>query len=98
MLQSVNDSDKDAKGLIQFLSGIPAKVNLIPFNTWVGTAYQCSSRERIEAFASIVYKAGYSSPIRKPRGRDIMAACGQLNTLVSSAPLKSEQELSQFLV
>lgn len=80
MLDSVNDSDAEARDLVRLLKGIPAKVNLIPFNPWPGTEYQCSKPERIEAFASIVSRAGYPSPVRTPRGRDILAACGQLKT------------------
>ena len=80
MLKGVNDSPADAKRLVQLLKGIPAKVNLIPFNPWPGTAYECSDWETIEVFAEIVNRAGYSSPVRTPRGRDIMAACGQLKS------------------
>jgi len=80
MLDGVNDSDAEARDLVRLLRGIPAKVNLIPFNPWPGAAYQCSKRQRIEAFAEIVSKGGYPSPIRTPRGRDILAACGQLKT------------------
>ena len=80
MLKGVNDSDAEARALVRLLKGIPAKINLIPFNPWEGSAYQCSDWERIEAFAEIVNKAGYASPIRTPRGRDIGAACGQLKT------------------
>lgn len=84
MLKDVNDSLDDAKKLVQLLKGIPAKINLIPFNPWPGTNYQCSEWEQIERFADYVNAAGYASPIRTPRGRDILAACGQL---------KSESEL-----
>lgn len=80
MLDGVNDSDDDARRLVQLLKGIPAKVNLIPFNKWPGAAYECSPWERIGKFAEIVNRAGYSSPIRMPRGRDIFAACGQLKS------------------
>jgi len=80
MLKGVNDSNKHAKQLIRFLEGIPAKVNLIPFNPWPGSPYECSEWDRIEAFADIVNRAGYASPIRTPRGRDILAACGQLKS------------------
>lgn len=80
MLQGVNDSDADARELVRLLSGIPAKVNLIPFNAWPGAPYTCSSSNRIHAFAQIVEDAGYASPVRTPRGRDILAACGQLKT------------------
>jgi 23S rRNA (adenine2503-C2)-methyltransferase len=80
MLQGVNDSDADARELVRLLQGIPAKVNLIPFNPWPGAPYACSSNNRIHAFARIVEAAGHASPVRTPRGRDILAACGQLKT------------------
>ena len=80
MLDGVNDSDDDARRLIRLIRGIPAKINLIPFNEWPGAPYRRSSWDRIEAFADIIYKAGYASPIRTPRGEDIMAACGQLKS------------------
>lgn len=80
MLKDVNDSDADARRLVSLIRGIPAKINLIPFNEWPGAPYERSDWERIERFADIVYKAGYSSPIRTPRGEDIMAACGQLKS------------------
>ncbi|NTF43620.1 MULTISPECIES: 23S rRNA (adenine(2503)-C(2))-methyltransferase RlmN [Rhizobium] len=80
MLKGVNDSLEDAKGLIQLLKGVPAKINLIPFNPWPGTNYQCSDWEHIEKFADFINSAGYASPIRTPRGRDILAACGQLKS------------------
>lgn len=80
MLKDVNDSDEDARRLVKLIAGIPAKINLIPFNEWPGAPYQRSDWERIETFADIVHKAGYASPIRTPRGEDIMAACGQLKS------------------
>jgi 23S rRNA (adenine2503-C2)-methyltransferase len=80
MLKDVNDSDRDARELVRLLKGIPAKINLIPFNPWPGTRYACSDWERIEAFSEIVFRAGYASPVRTPRGRDILAACGQLKS------------------
>ncbi|GAA0595779.1 23S rRNA (adenine(2503)-C(2))-methyltransferase RlmN [Paenochrobactrum glaciei] len=80
MLKDVNDSMEDAKALVKLLRGIPAKINLIPFNPWPGTNYQCSDWEQIERFADYVNAAGYASPIRTPRGRDIFAACGQLKS------------------
>jgi 23S rRNA (adenine2503-C2)-methyltransferase len=80
MLKDVNDTVADAKRLVKLLSGIPAKVNLIPFNPWPGTAYVCSEWDTIENFAEILNNAGYASPVRTPRGRDIMAACGQLKS------------------
>lgn len=80
MLRDVNDSDADARELVRIIAGIPAKVNLIPFNPWPGAPYDRSTPERIEAFAEIVRAAGYPSPVRTPRGEDIMAACGQLKS------------------
>ena len=80
MLKGINDSVADAKALVRLLEGIPAKINLIPFNPWPGTAYECSDWEQIETFAEIVNRAGYASPVRNPRGRDILAACGQLKS------------------
>ena len=80
MLKGVNDSLADAKALVRLLAGIPAKINLIPFNPWPGTAHECSDWEQIERFAEVVNRAGYASPVRTPRGRDIMAACGQLKS------------------
>jgi 23S rRNA (adenine2503-C2)-methyltransferase len=80
MLKDVNDTVADAKRLVKLLSGIPAKVNLIPFNPWPGTAYVCSEWDTIENFAEVLNNAGYASPVRTPRGRDIMAACGQLKS------------------
>jgi 23S rRNA (adenine2503-C2)-methyltransferase len=80
MLHDVNDTDADARELVRLLQGIPAKVNLIPFNPWPGSAHTCSSNNRIRAFARIVEDAGHASPVRTPRGRDILAACGQLRT------------------
>ena len=80
MLAGVNDSEADAKALVRMIAGIPSKINLIPFNPWPGTDYVCSDDETIERFAKIVMKAGYASPVRTPRGRDILAACGQLKS------------------
>ncbi len=91
MLRDVNDSDEDAKRLVQLISGIPAKINLIPFNSWPGTKYKGSSATRISSFSKIVNNAGYSSPIRHPRGLDIMAACGQLKS--ASKPVKRLREV-----
>ena len=85
MLKDVNDSDADARRLVKLIAGIPAKINLIPFNEWPGAPYQRSDWDRIERFADIVYKAGYASPIRTPRGEDIMAACGQLKSATERA-------------
>ena len=80
MIKGLNDAPADAKRLVRLLNGIPAKINLIPFNPWPGTAYECSDWDTIERFAEIVNRAGYASPVRTPRGRDIMAACGQLKS------------------
>jgi len=80
MLKGVNDSDADARELARLLQGIPAKVNLIPFNPWPGTAYECSDAKTIERFADLVNRAGYVATVRTPRGRDILAACGQLKS------------------
>ncbi len=80
MLAGVNDQPADARELVRLLRGIPAKINLIPFNPWPGTQYECSSWENIEKFADIINRAGYASPVRTPRGRDILAACGQLKS------------------
>ncbi len=80
MLKGVNDTVAEAHDLVRLLKGVPAKINLIPFNPWPGSPYECSSWETIEAFAEILNRAGYASPIRTPRGRDILAACGQLRS------------------
>jgi 23S rRNA (adenine2503-C2)-methyltransferase len=80
MLKGVNDSAADAKALARLLKGIPAKINLIPFNPWPGTKYECSDWDQIEKFSEIIFNAGYASPVRMPRGRDILAACGQLKS------------------
>lgn len=99
MLKGVNDSLEDARDLVKLLKGIPAKINLIPFNPWPGTAYECSDWETIEAFAQFVNDAGYASPIRTPRGRDIAAACGQLKSeserLRKTERLRLEMGLSE---
>src|SRR3984957_5990611 len=80
MLKGINDSLIDAKALVRLVKGMPAKINLIPFNPWPGTKYECSDWEQIEKFSEIVFNAGYASPVRTPRGRDILAACGQLKS------------------
>ena len=80
MLKGINDSIDDAKALVRLLKGIPAKINLIPFNPWPGTKYECSDWDQIEKFSEVVFNAGYASPVRTPRGRDILAACGQLKS------------------
>jgi 23S rRNA (adenine2503-C2)-methyltransferase len=91
MLKDVNDSDEDARRLVKLIKGIPAKINLIPFNEWPGAPYERSDWQRIERFADIVYKAGYASPIRTPRGEDIMAACGQLKSATERARKSRKQ-------
>jgi 23S rRNA (adenine2503-C2)-methyltransferase len=91
MLDGVNDSDEDAHRLVKLIEGIPAKINLIPFNEWPGAPYKRSSGNRIHAFADIIYKAGYASPVRKPRGEDIMAACGQLKSETERARKSRKQ-------
>jgi 23S rRNA (adenine2503-C2)-methyltransferase len=80
MLKGINDSPAEAIALVRLLKGLPAKINLIPFNPWPGSPYECSDWDRIENFSDIVFKAGYASPVRTPRGRDILAACGQLKS------------------
>ena len=93
MLKGVNDSIADAKALVRLLAKIPAKINLIPFNPWPGAPFECSDWEQIEKFAEVVNRAGYASPVRSPRGRDIMAACGQLKS--ASVKLKASARLTQ---
>ncbi len=94
MLKDVNDSLADARELVRLIKGIPAKINLIPFNPWPGAPYECSDWAQIEKFAEIVNKAGYASPVRTPRGRDIMAACGQLKS--ESIKLKAKERLAEM--
>lgn len=91
MLKDVNDSDADARRLVKLIAGIPAKINLIPFNPWPGSPYERSDWERIESFAEIVNNAGYASPVRTPRGEDIMAACGQLKSATERARKSAAQ-------
>src|SRR5271167_2765673 len=91
MLKGINDSPAEARELVRLLAGIPAKVNLIPFNPWPGAPYECSTERAIEAFADIVNAAGYPSPVRTPRGRDILAACGQLKS--ESVKLRASERL-----
>jgi 23S rRNA (adenine2503-C2)-methyltransferase len=93
MLKGVNDSLEDAKLLVKLLKGIPAKINLIPFNPWPGTAYECSDWDQIEKFSEYVFNAGYSSPVRTPRGRDILAACGQLKSETEKLSARERQAL-----
>ena len=92
MLKGVNDSLSDARALVRLLKGIPAKINLIPFNPWPGTRYECSDWEQIEKFSDVVFAAGYASPVRTPRGRDILAACGQLKS--ASEKLSARERLA----
>ena len=92
MLKGVNDSIADAKELVRLLAHIPAKINLIPFNPWPGAPYECSDWDQIEKFAEVVNRAGYASPVRSPRGRDIMAACGQLKS--ASVKLRASERLA----
>ncbi|HRJ01729.1 MAG TPA: 23S rRNA (adenine(2503)-C(2))-methyltransferase RlmN, partial [Hyphomonas sp.] len=95
MLKGVNDTLAEARDLVRLLKGVPAKINLIPFNPWPGSPYECSDWETIEAFAEVVNRAGYASPIRTPRGRDILAACGQLRSesvKVRASELRRQQQ------
>lgn len=92
MLKGVNDSLEDARDLVRLLKGIPAKINLIPFNPWPGSHYECSDWDQIERFADFINQAGYASPIRTPRGRDILAACGQLKS--ESERLRKSERLA----
>ena len=93
MLKGVNDSLEDAKLLVKLLKGIPAKINLIPFNPWPGTRYECSDWDQIEKFSEYIFNAGYSSPVRTPRGRDILAACGQLKSETEKLSARERQAL-----
>jgi 23S rRNA (adenine2503-C2)-methyltransferase len=93
MLKGVNDSIDDAKALVRLLKGIPAKINLIPFNPWPGSKYECSDWEQIEKFSQVVFDAGYASPVRTPRGRDILAACGQLKSATEKLSARERMTL-----
>src|SRR5271168_3334847 len=93
MLKGVNDSLADARALVKLVAGIPAKINLIPFNPWPGAPYECSDWEQIEKFSEIIFDAGYSSPVRTPRGRDILAACGQLKSATEQLSARERQAL-----
>jgi 23S rRNA (adenine2503-C2)-methyltransferase len=93
MLKGINDQAADAKELVRLLKGIPAKINLIPFNPWPGTRYECSDWEQIEKFSEIVFNAGYASPVRTPRGRDILAACGQLKSVTEKLSARERMAL-----
>jgi len=94
MLRDINDTDEDARRLVQLIDGIPAKINLIPFNPWPSAPYERSTRKRIEAFGDIVNAAGYASPVRRPRGEDIMAACGQLKS-ATERERKSRKQIAE---
>ena len=93
MLKGVNDSLDDAKLLVKLLKGIPAKINLIPFNPWPGSKYECSDWDQIEKFSEYIFNAGYSSPVRTPRGRDILAACGQLKSETEKLSVRERDAL-----
>jgi 23S rRNA (adenine2503-C2)-methyltransferase len=93
MLKGVNDSPSDARALVRLLNGIPSKINLIPFNPWPGTSYECSDWDVIERFSEVVFNAGYSSPVRTPRGRDILAACGQLKSATEKLSARERMAL-----
>src|SRR5579884_2669327 len=93
MLKGINDSLSDAKALVRLLAGIPAKINLIPFNPWPGARYECSDWETIEKFSEVVFNAGYSAPVRTPRGRDILAACGQLKSATEKLSARERMAL-----
>jgi 23S rRNA (adenine2503-C2)-methyltransferase len=93
MLKGINDSIEDAKALVRLLKGIPVKINLIPFNPWPGSTYECSDWEQIEKFSQVVFDAGYASPVRTPRGRDILAACGQLKSATEKLSARERMAL-----
>ncbi|MGE3148821.1 MAG: 23S rRNA (adenine(2503)-C(2))-methyltransferase RlmN [Pseudorhodoplanes sp.] len=93
MLKGVNDSLGDARALVRLLKGIPAKINLIPFNPWPGSRYECSDWDQIEKFSEVVFNAGYASPVRTPRGRDILAACGQLKSATEKLSARERMAL-----
>ncbi|HLH49863.1 MAG TPA: 23S rRNA (adenine(2503)-C(2))-methyltransferase RlmN [Roseiarcus sp.] len=97
MLKGVNDSPAEAKALVRLLKGLPAKINLIPFNPWPGTSYQCSDWETIERFSDVVFSADYASPVRTPRGRDILAACGQLKSETEKLRARARLMLEESL-
>jgi 23S rRNA (adenine2503-C2)-methyltransferase len=97
MLKGVNDTPAEARALVRLLKGLPAKINLIPFNPWPGTIYECSDWETIERFSDIVFSAGYASPVRTPRGRDILAACGQLKSETEKLRARARMMLEESL-
>jgi 23S rRNA (adenine2503-C2)-methyltransferase len=98
MLKGVNDSLADARALVKLLNGIPAKINLIPFNPWPGSKYECSDWDQIEKFSEVVFNAGYASPVRTPRGRDILAACGQLKSATEKLSARERLALRAMAV
>jgi 23S rRNA (adenine2503-C2)-methyltransferase len=98
MLKGVNDSPAEARALVRMLKGVPAKINLIPFNPWPGSPYECSDWGTIERFSEIVFNAGYASPVRTPRGRDILAACGQLKSETERVRARARLMLEESLV
>ena len=98
MLKGVNDSIEDAKALVRLLKGIPAKINLIPFNPWPGSKYECSDWEQIEKFSQVIFDAGYASPVRTPRGRDILAACGQLKSATEKLSARERMALRAMAI
>ena len=98
MLKGINDSPAEAKALVRMLKGLPAKINLIPFNPWPGSPYECSDWETIEKFSEIVFNAGYASPVRTPRGRDILAACGQLKSETERLSARARLMLEESLI
>jgi 23S rRNA (adenine2503-C2)-methyltransferase len=98
MLKGINDSPAEARALVRLLKGLPAKINLIPFNPWPGSPYECSDWETIEKFSEIVFNAGYASPVRTPRGRDILAACGQLKSETQRVRARTRLLLEESLV
>jgi len=97
MLKGVNDTPAEAKALVRLLKGLPAKINLIPFNPWPGSSFECSDWETIERFSEIVFNAGYASPVRTPRGRDILAACGQLKSESEKLRVRARMMLEESL-
>jgi len=98
MLKGMNDSPAEARALVRLLQGLPAKINLIPFNPWPGSPYECSDWDAIERFSEIVFNAGYASPVRTPRGRDIQAACGQLKSETEKLRARARLMLEESLV
>ncbi len=98
MLKGVNDTPAEARALVRLLKGLPAKINLIPFNPWPGSSFECSDWEVIERFSEIVFNAGYASPVRTPRGRDILAACGQLKSESEKVRARARMLLEESLV